>query len=418
MTASRVGKFLCETTGAARFAEAQARRQRDVVLLTSERADPFLVRSAVALTLRCFFGKTVVVPVPGTSLRPEVVNQVEEEAEAYGATDRLSFAADGSDEGLVLGLGCSCDGTFVDAHGWSVSVNEVGAQRLTPTAPAAAFAAAAGVAKLFAAIIGRDSLVVNEAWTAPLLDLPAGDQTSAVAHIDFGRVMVIGAGAIGAGLGHVLRSSGWRGEVLYIDNQRYDEPNHETTLLISKANALRQRPKAATLAGLCESGAISARGVEELIVADHPLLAEPAAALVCAVDNVDARRLLDRTAAAVVFNAGVGGTRYDAGHVLWSRHDPKSPPLSTLYRATPESRVANDGGPSDIVTDACSRIAYESVSLAAPFMGLAAGALLAAGLAQHALGAPAPTNYLKVDLLGLQHRATRRVMSRAGGRAA
>lgn len=418
MTTSRIGKLLCETTGATTFGAAQAQRARDVLLLTSERADPMLVRSAVALTLRCFLGRTVVAGVPGTTLPRGLVNEVEAEAASYGATDRLSFDADFADDGLVLGLGCACDGVFVDAHGWSVSVNERGASALTPTAPAAAFAAAAGVAKLFTAIIGRDSQIVHEAWTAPLLDFWASDETVARAPIDLGRVTVIGAGAIGAGLGHVLRGSGWRAEVLYVDNERYDEPNYETTLLISKAIALRQAPKAATLARLCESGGISARGATELIVEDHPLLAERAAALVCAVDNADARRLLDRTAAAVVFNAGVGGSRHDAGHALWSRHDPEAPPLSTLYQTTPGPRAVNVGGPTDIVTDTCSRIAYESVSLAAPFMGLAAGALLAAGLAQQALEMSAPTNYLKVDLLGLQQRSTRRSMKRTGGRAA
>ncbi len=418
MTTSRIGKFLCETTGAARFDTAQARRARDVLLLTSERAHPTLVRSAVALTLRCFLGKTLVVAEPGATLPAELVNEVKAEAAAYGETDRVSFVAAAHADRLVLGLGCSCAGVFVDAHGWSVSVNELG-PRLAPTAPAAAFAAAAGVAKLFASIIGRDSPVVHEAWTAPLLDLPAGDDLWAEPPIiELGRVIVIGAGAIGAGLGHVLRGSGWRGDVLYVDSQRYDEPNHETTLLISKDAAMRQRPKAATLARLVESRGIVARGVEEHIVENHPLLTEPAAALVCAVDNVDTRQLLDRTAAAVVFNAGVGGSRLDAGHVLWTRHDRETPPLSTLYRTSADPRGARSGGPSDIVTDECSRFAYESVSLAAPFMGLAAGALLAAGLAQHALGMSAPTNYLKLDLLGLQRWSTRRVMRRSGDRAA
>lgn len=419
MTTSRIGKFLCETTGAARFDAAQARRARDVLLLTSERAHPMLVRSAVALTLRCFLGKTLVVAEPGASLPAELVNEVKAEAAAHGETDRVSFVAEvrADPDHLVLGLGCSCDGVFVDAHGWSVSVNELG-PGLAPTAPAAAFAAAAGVAKAFAAIIGRGSSVVHEAWTAPLLDLPAGDDIWADTPIELGRVIVIGAGAIGAGLGHVLRGSGWRGDVLYVDNQRYDEPNLETTLLISKDAAMRQRPKAATLARLVESRGIVARGVAELIVENHPLLTEPAAALVCAVDNVDTRQLLDRTAAAVVFNAGVGGSRLDAGHVLWTRHDRETPPLSTLYRTSADPRGARSGGPSDIVTDECSRIAYESVSLAAPFMGLAAGALLAAGLAQHALGMSAPTNYLKLDLLGQQRWSTRRVMRRTGDRAA
>lgn len=401
---SRIGKLLRESTGVVLFKEGEDLRERDVLLVFDERSDAMLVRSAVALTLRCFLGRTVVA-TPTSSASQPLAAEAEAEAASYGASDRLSFDIDAAADPLVLGLGCTCDGVFVDAHGWEISVNQLCGRGLPATAPAAAFAAAAGVAKLFANIIRRRADVVGEAWSSTLLDL---DDADAATPIDIGRVTVIGAGAIGSGLAHVLRHSDWNGEVLYVDSQRYDEPNHETTLLISMDDALRQAPKAETLARLCNTDRLSCRGVQEMLVENHSLLAKPTGAILCAVDNSVARRLLDRTAAPVVFNAGVGGSRHDAGHVLWTRHDPETRPLSSLYRVVSDPAKPDSEAPPDIATDACSRIAYESVSLAAPFMGLAAGALLAAGLAQQALGIRGRTDYMKLDLLGLQERSTRK----------
>lgn len=410
MTTSRISKLLRETSGVPLFRDAQALRARDVVLFVNECSSPLLVRSAVALTLRCFEGRTIVRGVDGAVPAP-IASEVEQEAASYGAFSRLAIGADG--EGLQLGLGCSCDGVFVDAHGWSVSVNQLGPARAATAAPAAGFAAAAGVAKLFATVLQRKEAVLREAWSAPLLDLAAGEDVSAGAAIELGRVVLIGAGAIGSGLAHVLHHSGWSGEVMIVDDQRYDEPNHETTLLISQQMAMRQVPKAVNLARLCQSEGISTEGRQERIITGHPLLTQPADALVCAVDNVEARRCLDEAAAPVVFNAGVGGSREDAGHVLWTRHDAQSPSLSSYYPVVVTGLEAETVGPQDIVTDACSRVAYANVSLAAPFMGLAAGALLAAGLAQHALGLAAPTTYFKLDLLGLQHWSTRQALRRS-----
>jgi hypothetical protein len=45
--------------------------------------------------------------------------------------------------------------------------------------------------------------------------------------------------------------------------------------------------------------------------------------------------------------------------------------------------------------------------MAAPFIGLAAGALLVAGVAQQALAEGTDTNYVKLDLMALQARYLR-----------
>ena len=353
--------------------------------------------------MRCFTGNTNVRGAEGR-LAQALAHGLQDEAAEYGCVDRLVL--DGAATGVSLGLGCSVGDTFVDPRGWFVSVNEASGMGGAVSAPAAAFAASAGVAKLFAALIGRDSAVLRESWTAPMLDL-AIDYPGASASLDLGRVMVIGAGAIGSGFAHVLRNSPWRAHVVLVDKQRYDEPNHETTLLVSKETTNRQAPKAAALAERLRSTSVSVEPVEAKVDEGHALLTRPVDALVCAVDNPELRCLLDDTAARVVFNAGVGGTREDAGMVLWTRHTRGELPLSAHYRRQVEPSGTVEGGPTDVVTDECSRISYQQVSLAAPFLGLAAGALLAAGLVQEALGIEAPANYMKFDLLGLQQWTTR-----------
>ena len=404
---SRISKLLVETTGATRLDAAQALRATDVVLVLGDNCDAFLACSALALTLRCFTGTTVVRAVSGGTIPTPVAQALQDEAGSYGALDRLSFRGRG--RGLALGLGCAMGDCFVDPRGWTVSVNELAEDRATVSRPAAAFGAAAGVAKLFGALMGRDVRVREEAWTAPLLDFPPrGPQTAA--EVDLGRVLLIGAGAIGSGLAYVMRGSPWHADVTLVDNQRYDEPNHETTLVVSKETTLRQAPKATALAARLRSSVLPVEAVQEKIVEGHRLLSEPFDALVCAVDNPELRRLLDGTAAGVVFNAGVGGSRDDAGMVLWTRHRRDEVPLSAHYREREDPSRGVEVGPADVVTDECSRLSYASVSLAAPFIGLAAGALLAAGLVQEAVRLAAPTNYLKVDMLGLQQWSTRKVL--------
>jgi len=409
---SRIGKLLREAGGVSRFADAQALRAKDLALVVSDDSHIALVRSAVALVLRCFTGLVVVRTPSGRSIPRELADAAEREAIEYGSPDRL--VVDGPNCELQLGLGCPTSTLFVDARGWTVYVNDHAHDNSTPaTAPAAAFAAAAGVAKLFASIMGRDPHILTEAWHGALLDLPVvGNTSKHIDELDIGRLLVVGAGAIGSGFAHVLRLSGWRGDITWVDNDRYDEPNHETTLLISRRMAMRQVPKATTLAGLVRSTKLSVDAHNDKIVVGHELLARPVDAIVCAVDNAETRLCFDNVRAPLVFNAGVGGGREDAGHVLWTRHSANEPPLSFYYRT--EHGVSRDttNEPEDVVSDACSRVAYANVALAAPFMGMAAGALLAAGIAEQRLRIAAPTNYLKMDLLELQQWSTRRSLLR------
>ena len=74
---SRIGKMLREATGFERFSDAQALRARAVTLFVDDRTDPFLARSAVALTLRCFAGKPNVCRAAGKGVPHALADEVE-----------------------------------------------------------------------------------------------------------------------------------------------------------------------------------------------------------------------------------------------------------------------------------------------------------------------------------------------------
>jgi hypothetical protein len=228
-----------------------------------------------------------------------------------------------------------------------------------------------------------------------LADLPA--------ELDVGRLALLGAGAIGNGVAFVLDASGWTADLTVIDGQAYEEPNHETSVLISPSEACLERRKAKVLADLVRRPGLAARGEDKIVTATSRFLAEPFDTFLCAVDNPETRRMLDGVRARSLLNAGVGAARSDAGHVVWSRHEPGDPPLSSRYGAgalsvaTPRPAAR---APRDL--DQCSRVAYDDVSLAAPFMGLAAGALLVAGCVPQARHRTGAVRHLTFDLLKLQ----------------
>lgn len=393
---SRIDKLVREAGGLALLGDAAQLRTRPVTLFVDTDTSPILVRSGVALALRCFSGSVCVVGV--TSIPASLQAAAIEEATEYGTPERILFGTDGG--ALALGLGCRVgDQPFVTAAGWVVGVNR---ELVGPpaAAPAAAFAAAAGVAKLFRAMFGATATAIRESWQLSLWSLATDGDGPSSPDIDLGSVLAIGAGAIGSGLAQVLRHSGWRGHIEFVDGQLYEEANHETTLLISQQNGRDCAPKAEILARLLNRSSVSSHGERAVIDGSHQILSQGWRALVVGVDNAELRQVLDRVRMPI-YNAGVGGSRDDAGHVLWSRHDPAAGDhvLSSLYRGGTTTEIStSESAPADI-TDACSRLAYANVSLAAPFLGLAAGALLAAGLARRT---EETANYVKLDLLGHQ----------------
>jgi hypothetical protein len=223
-----------ETGGFGRLADAAQLRTQAVSLLVDTNTSVTLARAAMALALRCFSGPLQVMGL--NQISSELRAAVTQEAAAYGAPRRLSFEKRQLGP-LTLGLSCrSGDSPFVAAAGWIAGINREIAGP-TPESPAAAFAAAAGIAKLFLVMLGAPTTAVQESWQLSLWTLTSEGAAPEGDNIDIGRVLAIGAGAVGSGLAHVLRHSGWQGHVEFVDKQVYEEPNHETTMLISQQNA-------------------------------------------------------------------------------------------------------------------------------------------------------------------------------------
>lgn len=409
---SRIEKMVCEAGEASSLAIAAERLARPLEIRAgkaAERSAALVVPAVVALALRCFRGPIHVVidavcDRTAASRSSSVRSLVEREAATYGAVGRVHFTpAVPTMDLMTIGVGDASASVNVNAAGWLCLVNAT-APSLAAAAPAAALAAAVGVAKLFAAhVLGRRS-ELDEAVRFDLWSLIGAREPSAAPdapeQIGTRRIHLLGAGAIGNAFGWILRAAGWRGLLHVFDHDRYDSPNEETSVLIGP-NDLRLRPhKAPFLAGRINGEGIVATGTVARIDAQSVELTATCDVFVCAVDNVETRRMLNGANADVILNAAVGDGRDTAGVVLCTRHGREDWALSDAYRhdavTSGPARV-----PTEFAKDDCSRVAYEGVSLAAPFAAMAAGALLTARVAHHAAGHRPATSELELDLFRL-----------------
>jgi hypothetical protein len=80
--------------------------------------------------------------------------------------------------------------------------------------------------------------------------------------------------------------------------------------------------------------------------------------------------------------------------------------LSSIYKNNLEGKSTNSGDVPEEFREECSRKSYQGVSLALPFIGLAAGSLLAASLYQNAAGKRTHLTFMQMDLLAKQQRMT------------
>lgn len=386
-----------------------------------------MCHAAASVALRSFSGRILIyglddaTPALGLfegiySLRDELL----EVARLYGTPDRIEFRIDSPSENLPtirLG-GAPGPGLAADAAGWIAAINLPISKGLPAEMPACLFAVACTFTRIFAsAVLGAKDK--NASWLFDVMNLETVNEVPencTSTPIAFGRLGLLGAGAIGNAVAYGLYLSRWKGIVDVIDYDHYEEPNNETSLLIGFPDVLAALKKAKRLAEIISRGDIRAIPHETEINAKSPELNQRRDIFVCGVDNSLTRRELDHAAADLILNAGVGGTALDAGHVLLSIHGVGDPPLSALYAQDPKKRDLADNGktyPADFA-DECSRLNYDSASLAAPFIAMASGALLLACSAAHTLGQVAKINYFKVDLLGFQSAiATRSIKAPA-----
>lgn len=422
---SRIQKYVRETAGTKSLSEAGELQNQPLWLLVNSDVGPraaILAQAISAMAVRACTG-SIEVRVAGDELAIARIRQaVELEASGYGCLSRVNFQRQNPEELVGFGL---CVGMVrhgfisVDASGMYAAINCIFPTGWPmPHASSACFAAAAAYAKYFGAhVIGRGE-ARDEAWVLSLetMETVTPSELSAPATCDpvnLGEVHLLGGGAIGSAFSYVARLSQDVVDLDIVDKDRYEEPNQETTFFLSHAEALRRQPKAQALAGSTARFGLRTTFQPQMEIASgSPYLVRPSNAFICAVDNPETRRALDATKSDVLLNAGLGGSRLDAGHVLATWHNATTAPLSTVYPETADvGDVAGADAPSEI-TDDCSRLEYASASLAAPFIALAAGAVLFALARQSRLGRLPDANYIKFDLLGWQQSHNRRMLKK------
>jgi hypothetical protein len=412
MDISRITKLVVEVSGGDSYDQAVDIRNKDVDLFLPESGEvglEIMTLSAVALVLRCFTGR---LRFHGRA-SAELQDAIREEAAKLTDLSRLDYSPTGHGQ-WMLAFGHKKEGAICgDASGWTAKINGTFDTRL-PSGCAATFAAACMVAKLFnLAILGRDKDAF-EAWDFCLSSFTSdkGAPVRPFEDLHLGRLALLGAGAIGSAVGFVLKISRARAEVVVIDPQAFDAPNVETCILADKVAVNKPRKKAVSLAEALKSAGIDATAEMELINGESELLKQKWNAFVCGVDNSETRRELDHTNARVLLNAGLGDSRDDAGFVLWTKHYSSGLRLSDVYKPTiaaTDKAGREDVAPKEFSKDKCSRMAYRDVSLSIPFVALAAGSLLVAGLYHEARGEAPVSNYLQIDLFGKQQRFDRRL---------
>jgi len=410
MNYSRVDKLILSQCGLSSLADAQSARDLGFHLVLPIRitdAVKFMAKASIAIALRTVTGDITITTslTQGREDQKALFAELEEEAALYGQPERVRFGIVPDRIAMKMSLGAFSEGAVIaDAAGWQCAVNRILSPVEVTAAPAAALAVAFAFAKLFNFHVLGKKEALEESWSISLDTMSSGQLSVPSPSLDIGKIALLGAGAIGSATIFVLKNSGWRGCVEIIDYDRYDRPNEETTFLLGLPEVGRFRHKAIALAERGTNGGLFVTPIVRRIEnREDKILRIPRDAFLCAVDNAETRRLLDKVDAKVVLNAAVGGNRMDAGHVLWTRHLKNDLPLSSVYPRASESNANDDAVPNEI-SDECSRVAYRNISFAAPFMALAAGSLLSTGCAYRATGNWPQPSRLKFDLFGYQSK--------------
>jgi len=405
MGISRISKAIAEVRGDNKFQDALDVRIKDIDIYLPQKltnTHRLMARTATALILRCFKGKIRFhLPTPDAPL----FEFAAAEARKMESMERLDFKS--SEAGpWRLALGCKENNAIcADASGWTARINDVFADPKPAAPPAITFAVSCAVAKLFNSSIFRSDRNAFENWDFCLLRFLIGkNEPVDVSQVDLGRMGLLGAGGIGSAVGYVLFLSDWLGQLEIIDFDYFEEPNLETCLMASMPDVNKPLRKAASLVNNFRAHTISSKERDFKVEAGAPILTERWDAFVCGVDNSETRLILDNVNAGVFLNAGLGATREDVGWVLYTRLLNGIPPLSAIYKASAsEALLSGEDVPEEFQTK-CLRKDYEGISLALPFVGLAAGSLLASGIYQHSIKQPTTISSIRLDLFAKQQR--------------
>lgn len=420
---SRPQKYVREVTGVPSLEEAERLRQQPFWLVVHEEASARaanLVRALMAIAVRSCTGKIHVRVVGSDEFQRKISAIAEAEAESYGCMSRIFISAyDGHEKlgnGITIGINLP-EMIAVDASGMYAAINNIlPVDAPAPHGAAACFAASTAFTKFFAGFVLGKNERITESWGFSLetfsvadpetLPLPGTDASH-----ELGQIHLLGAGAIGSAFCYSIHLSNDFADISIVDRERYDEPNQETTFFLNQAEAACCPQKAEYLAKSATREGLVVNGLPMMeINAGDAYLNRSCNSFVCAVDNSETRRLLDDIHGDVLLNGGLGGTSSDAGHVLVTWHNSYVQPLSKLYPPSNSSTIDSSKTIPKEITDECSMLAYESVSLAAPFVALSSGALLHALCCLSARSRLPDANYFKFDLLNLQGRPSRKFL--------
>ncbi len=433
MTVSRIGKLFCEIAAIESLEGADESRSTPLQIIIGDddtRNSATMAHFAVMLALRVmkgpiriFAGNTEPLAIFSgvTSLSDELLELEKCYSGKLGQLEICTGPPADIKNTLCIGK-TNGPGYLADAAGWVAGINTKAPQSIPAEAPAAAFAVATAFSQFFnQCLLGKKQ--PKSSWTLNVLTLEI-DAPFPESHkrpsIDLGHGALIGAGAIGTSAAAVLIYSGWTLRLDIADKDPYEPGNEETSLVISIKDARDGRGKAKRIAELVtENSKIKANGEQLMIDRYSRFLERKRHFILCAVDNSETRRELDNANVDVIINAAVGGTTLDAGHVLLSQHVRGCVPLSDLYarnKTVPQpDRDISKKFPKEI-QDQCSRVMYEDVSMAAPFLALASASLMVAACAASSLKRDMHIRYFKLDLFGRVQNSANIKSTRTGAR--
>lgn len=299
----------------------EARLAGLTVTISADDRDP--CTGLIARTLGSLLGRMY------PNIRVDMQGELAEAVRAEVLAVNPNCDVDGGSEDCVTinvgGMGDTSDVAVV-AERWNVILDGARTATRAASGSAALAAAALGAAEVFRAVfaneLGRHGRRSPRPTTVNLVTLADPIELDE-AHVDIGPIDIAGAGAIGQAALLTLRESNLSADVRVVDPEPLDGSNLQRYILsrvgdegTPKVDIARER---ATRNGLTVSGDDTPWSCRHGLVAHRVL---------CGLDSADARRGVQASLPASVFNAYTG-----LDDVGWSRHERfgEAPCLACLY---------------------------------------------------------------------------------------